>query len=558
MTAQSEGQQAERDARARERALQVAASLPLRPTGEVAFQSRGRVLVVGPLPEALEFAAELAPGPLRPAVLATGAPQPLPAAVTLPVLFSGGRNIALQGYLGAFRATVSGDGGDVGVASALDRGCQALDLVVDLCQPPLLGVEVPPLGYFRPADGAARRRLLRELPELVGDFVKPRYFRYDAEICAHGRSGLPGCRRCLDACPAAAIVTLGERIQVDPQLCQGGGACATACPSGAIVYAYPSPRDLCNRLRALLRGYRQAGGEHAVLLFHDGEAGSAFLQTAAAALPARLLPVEVEEVGSVGPELWLACLAYGAARVLLLDPGSVPPRVRQELEAQLATTRAILAALGYPADAVALVAPADGRALAAAAATNLMPTLRLAGFAGSERKRDTLFLALDHLIAEAGVVTGEAAIDLPNGAPLGEIRVDPKACTLCLACLSVCPASALADGVDRPLLAFVEANCVQCGLCERACPERAISRQPRLLLDGQARVRPRTLHQEAPFHCVVCGRPFATASVIQRMAQKLAGHRMFQDPSALRRLEMCGDCRVKELLQSERSSSRPM
>ena len=59
-----------------------------------------------------------------------------------------------------------------------------------------------------------------------------------------------------------------------------------------------------------------------------------------------------------------------------------------------------------------------------------------------------------------------------------------------------------------------------------------------------------TLHEEAPFECVVCGRPFATRSVVERMTEKLQGHRMFQG-EALRRLQMCEDCRVKDVYAND-------
>jgi ferredoxin len=166
---------------------------------------------------------------------------------------------------------------------------------------------------------------------------------------------------------------------------------------------------------------------------------------------------------------------------------------------------------------------------------------------GSNQKRDTLFHALDHLIAASDAPP--AVLPLPAGAPLGDVEVDRAACTLCMACVSVCPASALSDGRDRPLLGFLERNCVQCGLCQRACPESAIRITPRLLIDRAARNAVRTLNEEAPFNCVACGKPFATRSVIDRMTDKLATHSMFRDPAALRRLQMCGDCRVIDMMK---------
>jgi len=120
-----------------------------------------------------------------------------------------------------------------------------------------------------------------------------------------------------------------------------------------------------------------------------------------------------------------------------------------------------------------------------------------------------------------------------------------------MACVSVCPASALSDGGDAPRLNFLEANCVQCSLCETACPEDAIGLHGRFLFDREARRQHRVMNEEAAFHCVSCGKAFATQSMIQRMTAKLQGHHMFQNEAALRRLRMCGDCRVKAMFQEE-------
>ena len=123
-----------------------------------------------------------------------------------------------------------------------------------------------------------------------------------------------------------------------------------------------------------------------------------------------------------------------------------------------------------------------------------------------------------------------------------------------MACVSVCPASALQAGGDEPRLSFIEMNCVQCGLCERACPESCITRARRYLFDREARRRPRTLNEDQPFRCVSCGKVFGTTSVVMRMQERLAGHSMFQAPGALARLQMCEDCRVKDMFRSEARS----
>jgi hypothetical protein len=72
------------------------------------------------------------------------------------------------------------------------------------------------------------------------------------------------------------------------------------------------------------------------------------------------------------------------------------------------------------------------------------------------------------------------------------------------------------------------------------------------LYDREQRRTSRVVNEEPPFHCIACGTPFATRSVIERMTAKLTGHWMFQDDKARRRLQMCGDCRVRDMFEDER------
>src|SRR5699024_5376354 len=130
------------------------------------------------------------------------------------------------------------------------------DLVLDLDTAPTLHSEVTPPGYFHAPDPTARQQALQDLPDMVGEFEKPRYIDYDPNICAHGERGLAGCRACIDVCAADAPFSVGERIEVNFNLCQGCGSCTAACPTGAITYALPPASDLLGALRQLLAQYR--------------------------------------------------------------------------------------------------------------------------------------------------------------------------------------------------------------------------------------------------------------------------------------------------------------
>ncbi len=165
-----------------------------------------------------------------------------------------------------------------------------------------------------------------------------------------------------------------------------------------------------------------------------------------------------------------------------------------------------------------------------------------------DEKRTMLRLAIDHLYDHAP--TRRALVTLPTGAPFGEVTVDEGRCTLCMACVSQCPGKALEGGGELPQLKFIEENCVQCGMCARTCPEDAIAPSPRFLFDMEQRRSRRVLKEEEAFQCISCGKPFSTRSMIERMTTKLQGHHMFQG-AALKRLQMCEDCRVRDMYADE-------
>ena len=537
------------DGAARSRALGEARGSAVSPTGLVSYVSSGRLALIGPGVEASAVAERIGDA-LQAVIVAPpgddaggiGAAGVIHADIT-----------EVDGHLGAFTLRAEADGAPVVVAPSPLTGDRPFDIVIDLRSEPSLAHEVLPPGYFAPRGGeTALDDAIEQAKGLVGEFEKPRYFAYDPNICAHGASGIRGCTRCLDACPTGAIRSIGERVEVDPYLCQGAGVCASACPSGAITYAYPPPEGQLAALRTALTAYREAGGRSPTLLFHDAEGGADAWSGIADGAPESVIPWAVEEVGSIGMDAWVACIAWGA-RVVMHAPATVPESVVRELEVQVGVARSILESMGYAPGLLAFVARDE--ALDLALAGGFTPaTDPPATFAPSGEKRTDIRLALDHLHDHAPQRPRIAS--LPAAAPFGRVDADRDACTLCMACVSVCPASALQAGGDEPRLSFIEMNCVQCGLCERACPESCITRAPRYLFDREARRRPRTLNEDQPFHCVSCGKVFGTTAVVTRMQQRLASHSMFQAPGALDRLRMCEDCRVKDMFRSEADTRR--
>ena len=304
----------------------------------------------------------------------------------------------------------------------------------------------------------------------------------------------------------------------------------------------------------MLATYAKAGGRDACLLLHAEEGNAAIVQLArrGRGLPARVIPLEVHHVAAVGLDVWLAALALGASQVAVLATGNEAPQYRDALAQQMGFADTIAQALGYQGAHFRVFDGADTAALDTAlwswpAALGVRVP---ASFALTADKRTTAALAIEHLALHAPVPQREIA--LPAGAPFGTIDVNRDTCTMCLACVGSCPVGALLDTQEKPQLRFIEAKCVQCGLCASTCPEHAIALQPRLSLAPEAK-QPRVVNEAAIFQCISCGKAMGTEKMIGAMLARLAGHSMFAAPGALDRLKMCADCRVIDLMKNERS-----
>ncbi|OUR65005.1 4Fe-4S ferredoxin [Methylophaga sp. 42_25_T18] len=425
-----------------------------------------------------------------------------------------------------------------------------VDLVLDLSDSPIVKSTVLPLGYFAPGDNAqALAETLQQLPDLVGTFDKPKYFDYKASICAHSRRGVKGCQQCMDACPADAISSANELVLVNPSLCQGCGSCATVCPSGAMTYALPTLDVSLNRLRKMMLAYAAIDNTAPHIVIHDLAKGQLLLDALGHQLPDDIILFSIEEIGAVGMAFWLNALAYGAGGVTIWDAGSHDDHDWLELQQEIEKTNEMLAGLAFADEVVNWFAGNDINKLTEFLAnTNKALAIEAATYAGLDDKRRMIKLAMHHLHQHTESTT--EALVLANNSAFGEIKVNTQTCTLCMSCVSVCPVGAVLDGVDKPQLNFIEDLCVQCGLCEQACPENAIELNGRFLFDTEIVRKPRLLHEEPVFHCISCNKGFATKTMIDTMTEKLKDHHMFQG-AALERLKMCEDCRVKAMVKDE-------
>ncbi|WP_213737292.1 4Fe-4S binding protein [Bradyrhizobium sp. dw_411] len=535
-------------------ALLAAATEPVLPVPSISLESDGIILICGRDETAVE-AGNLLKDHLDVTVLIEPPATIAPARVTeFPVAKGKVRNA--KGHLGAFEVAID----DFAEAMPSSRGVLAFGasrhdaksncaIILDLTGGPALFPAADLRdGYLRadPRDPAAMLRAVLRARDLVGTFEKPRYITYDTSLCAHSRSQIVGCTRCLDLCPTAAIMPAGDHVTIDANICAGCGQCAAACPTGAASYALPSEDALMRKLRAMLIAYREAGGQQPIVLLHDDPHGAPLIDALARfgdGLPAHVLPLALNEMTQLGLESIAAAFAYGASAMRFLLRAR-PLHDVSGLLRTIALADPILTGLGFGPGRIDTIETDDPDLLLEAlrAIPSMPPAPRPASFRPQGGKKGVLRFALTELHRAAPDPVG--IIALPEGAPFGAVEIDAEGCTLCLSCVSACPTGALRDDPERPMLRFVEDACVQCGLCNATCPENVVTLKPQIDFDA-ARAPARVLKEEEPFCCIRCSKPFGVKSTIERVIAKLEGkHWMYTESRRIDVIKMCDDCRV--------------
>ena len=309
-----------------------------------------------------------------------------------------------RGHLGAFELAID----DYALPSPSSRAklvfgpsrngaTSTCDLILDLSggMPLFPAHELRP-GYLRadPRDRAAVERAIAEAGGLVGTFDKPRFIDFQESLCAHSRSSITGCTRCLDLCPTGAITPNGNAVLIDENVCAGCGTCASVCPTGAAAYSLPSADALMRRLRTLLQTYRKAGGVDAIVLFHDGEHGEDIIDALArfgAGLPANVLPLRVNEVTQLAPEIIAAVFAYGGSGAAIVTRGKLKHDIAG-LRRVAEMSESIMSSLGFGTGLVRIIETDDPDQLRAMldAAPIGVATQRPAGFVPRGARRGVL------------------------------------------------------------------------------------------------------------------------------------------------------------------------
>ena len=272
-------------------------------------------------------------------------------------------------------------------------------------------------------------RAVLKARDLTGTFDKPRYMDFTEELCAHSRSRIVGCRRCLDLCPTGAITPAGNHVSIDPNICAGCGQCAAVCPTGAAAYALPPADTLLRKLRATahdLRASRRRARDRAAAR----RAARCAVDRGARAprrRPAGERAAALGERGDAGRA------RGGRRRVCLWGIGAALSHSRQAAPrcGRAAPRRSRSPTRSWPGSASARAASPPSRptirSRSATRCARSKPTdgaPRPAAFTAVGAKRDVLRLALRELHHAAPAPVD--IVPLPEGAPFGTVRAQRR------------------------------------------------------------------------------------------------------------------------------------
>jgi ferredoxin len=299
-------------------------------------------------------------------------------------------------------------------------------------------------------------------------------------------------------------------------------------------------------------GADEAG--RSVILFHCGEQGRRVLEVAGTkplSYPATVLPIEVPCLRYVSDANMLAAFRLGAAGVGLLGCEECQHGERKLLHQKFDFCRITMNAFDPEHDRLCLITARDDTAAQAIETlTSFARVLAPAPFRWSGEdfrkrgNREVIADAVATFIEQTRQEPGKTPLDPSQ--PFAAAEIAASGCTMCRACVNVCPVHAFSVDENTLSLQFQQISCIACGLCEEICPEHVIKLRPEIAFERKA-LAPRTVVSDQMVLCTNCGKPHVNQRALEMIEARLLSLDSLLDTfSGARRnlLRMCPDCRA--------------
>lgn len=332
--------------------------------------------------------------------------------------------------------------------------------------------------------------------------------------CLHLHKSWAACRRCAEVCSQSALQVDAAAIRLDASRCDACGRCAVACPTEALAVdgfaldtlSGPSAVIAC-RAGAVPAAAATVvpclgGLSEANLLAQFGRNPELRLELVDCAQCSRWTPqaAALSPVRQLAERLHDRLAACGlAADRVTVSPRRVPLPIGNPATSRSdqprAGRRSFFSGLSRAVSQAVLTQATGASPLVDPASLPKQPRHAIA-YTGGHQTR----LLMQGLAARAGA--------LPKWAELPQISVSAR-CAAHHGCSRLCPTGALRSTLDRHsrVLSFDAWLCVDCGACAKACPEDALTYEPRAWREFQS--EPLLLSRVAQQVCSRCGEDFS-------------------------------------------------
>ena len=321
--------------------------------------------------------------------------------------------------------------------------------------------------------------------------------------CLNTRHESAGCRRCVSACPTAAI-TLGVRVPaIEAAACVRCGACVPVCPTDAVTAGDAPERRLLDACQKIVGGavtVACVANPHPTA--NSGGGATVLHGRCLASLSVEQL-IGLTREGTRRIELDMSCcercpIGSASARVIAAV---------ETVKALIPVGEATVGLVGLPG--MGGVAPAKGTVAAfvdskrpSISRRSLFSAMKIRAESAVQRGRDIAPLPFRR---SSGPVMARLPQSIPgsrrrllrrlhhlgpgDGIAVPAVRVPfadvliASSCSACGLCARYCPTGALsfvttaspAGSADRFALSFQIGACIDCGICAVACPEKAVT-----------------------------------------------------------------------------------
>jgi ferredoxin len=381
------------------------------------------------------------------------------------------------------------------------------------------------------------------LSKLIPGFyksAKPKYIEADMERCASGKSTLVGCQFCEASCPEGAVIREGERIRFSEVSCAGCGACVAACPLSVPELVTLPQAAIDFQLTQLLSSNKMR--KKVIAFTCENQWEKLVLMGKKGLSYPPVLPLFVPCIGALSIPNLLLPFAMGADGVVVL--GCEECRYSNS-SAALEFVAELLK--GYGMEKALLEIRGRTPEETAEAIKSFYGNLPPSPFAAAEK------IDGNQMERMLKILKAFSSFNLPDirisdeRLPFGYPRIAREKCTFCNTCISMCPTYALTKTDSK--LEFSHSKCINCRLCERACPEGAIEVESIFDLREYVGGEKKTLVEEEMLSCAGCGRPVIPRGMLRRSAQMLVDAGIPEDSLQIKLLEYCERCRGKKVLE---------